>query len=223
LYLGGEKLKRSRKKYWYAVRTLLSGIRFTATLVISLLCLTVLPLAAQETGAGDEAVPAGTVERTSETSILLDEDAPGVSPAPPAASAFLILRMLLVLALAAAAIYGVVFFLKRASRPSERRDPHVKVLSSVHLGSNRFVHVVSVGSRAWFLGGGDSGVNLIAEIEDQDTINALILAEERRSVQGGGKILNFKAMLSRLGLPVDDRVPEADSIRKRRERLKGFK
>jgi flagellar protein FliO/FliZ len=175
-------------------------------------------LFAQEAGveAGTEA---GAV--SPETSIILGEDAPGL-PAAPGSSAGPILRMLLVLVLAAAAIYGVVYFLKRASRPQEQRDPHVKILSSVHLGSNRFVYVVSVGSRAWLLGGGGDGLNLISEIEDQDAISAMVLAEARRTGQGG-KFPNFKSMLRRLGVPVDDQVPGADNIRKRRERLKGFK
>ncbi|MDR0761278.1 MAG: flagellar biosynthetic protein FliO [Treponema sp.] len=194
--------------------------------MIIFLCLWTVPpplLFAQETETGDEAVPGGAVEPIPESAILLGDDGPGVPPAPPGTSVFLILRMLLVLALAAAAIYGVVYFLKRASRPPEQRDPHVKVLSSVHLGSNRFVYVVSVGSRAWFLGGGDSGINLITEIEDQDAINAMILAEEQRGSQGRGKGPDFKAMLRRLGIPVDNLVPGADRIHRRRDRLRGLK
>lgn len=177
--------------------------------------------------SGDEAVPGQNPPRPGESELLLPEESAGADGAPAAAqgaSAFLILRMLLVLLLAAAAIYGVVYFLKRASRPSEQRDPHVKILSSLHLGGNRFVYVISVGSRAWFLGGGDGGVNLIAEIADQDTINAMILAEDRRGAQGvPGRFPDFRAMLRRLGVPVDNQVPGADNIRKRRERLKGFK
>jgi flagellar protein FliO/FliZ len=224
--LGGEKLSNVRPKFFYDSHRFLSGgFRLFSMLLILLLCLWALPpplLFAQETAAGEETAPRPP-ESIPESSILLGEEASGVPPAPPGASASLILRMLLVLALAAAAIYGVVYFLKRASRPAEQRDPNVKLLSSVHLGSNRFVHVVSVGTRVWLLGAGDGGVNLITEIEDQDAINAMFLEESQRSARSGGKILNFKAMLSRLGLPVDDRVPGADSIRNRRERLKGFK
>jgi flagellar protein FliO/FliZ len=177
-------------------------------------------LFAQDAGTGAAPDAAGAV--SPESAIILGEDSPGVPAAAPGSTAGPILRMLLVLVLAAAAVYGVVYFLKRASRPPEQRDPHVKILSSVHLGSNRFVYVVSVGGRAWLLGGGDGGLNLISEIEDQDTINAMILAETRRTGQGG-KFPDFKSMLRRLGVPVDDHVPGADNIRKRRERLKGFK
>jgi flagellar protein FliO/FliZ len=226
--LGGEKLKQSYRIFFYFSRCFLSGglIRLFSVLLIALLCLWAVPpssLAAQEGGAGDEAVPGEALENTPESSILLGGETPGIPPAAPGASVSLILRMLLVLLLAAAAIYGVVYLFKRGARPSELRDPNVKLLSSIHLGSNRFIHLVAVGAKVWLLGASDGGVNLITEIEDQDAINAMFLEESRRSAQGGGKIPDFKAMLRRLGIPVDNQVPGADAIRKRRERLKGFK
>ncbi|MDR1100618.1 MAG: flagellar biosynthetic protein FliO [Treponema sp.] len=184
------------------------------------------PALSQDLGPGDEA-PVNTAEDTiilGEEAIILGEDTPGVPVTVPGTSAGLILRMLLILALAAAAVYGVVYFIKRASRPSERRDPNVKLLSSVHLGSNRFVHALAVGTKVWLLGAGDSGVNLIAEIEDPDTVNAMLLEESRRSAEAApGGFLDFKAMLRRFGIPVDKQVPGADNIRKRRDRLRGLK
>jgi flagellar protein FliO/FliZ len=200
---------------------------FCAALAISAVLAAVRPpaLSAQEQGdgtAGTEA--AGVPVGAPEDAIVLGEDAPGLSPAPPGASVSLILRMLLILILAAAAIYGVVYFLKRASRPQERRDPNVKLLATVHLGGNRFVHAVSVGSKAWLLGAGDAGVNLIAEIEDPDAVNAMLLEESRRSAEAGsGRFPDFRALIRRMGLPVDTSIPGPDRIRKSRERLKEFK
>jgi flagellar protein FliO/FliZ len=236
-YLGGEKLKNTDGKFFYtgsfpkapvpgkrplnslARRVFAEGpVRPPALSLIALLCLLAFPLpflSAQEA--------AGDLETVPESSIFLGDESPAIPPAAPGASVSLILRMLLILLLAAAAIYGVVYFLKRGSRPAEQRDPNVRILSSVHLGSNRFVHVVAVGARVWLLGAGDGGVNLLTEIDDQDAVNALFLEESRRSAQGEGKIQDFKAILRRLGLSVDNRVPGADNIRRRRDRLKGFK
>jgi flagellar protein FliO/FliZ len=157
-----------------------------------------------------------------EDTLVLGETEPGIPPPGPGVSVFLILRMLLVLILAAAAIYGVVYFLKRASRPSEQRDPNVRLLSSVHLGSNRFVYTVAVGSRVLLLGAGEGGVTLITEIDDQDTINAMLLEDSRKSAAAvSGGLPDFKAMLRRFGVPTG-KPPGADNIRKRRERLKGL-
>jgi flagellar protein FliO/FliZ len=143
---------------------------------------------------------------------------PGAGP-----STWAIVRMVLVLALAAAAIYGVVFFIKKSSRQAPGNDPFLKVLANAHLGSNRYVHIVSAGSKAWLLGASEGGVNLIGEIEDKDVINAMLLEDSRKSADTvQGLFPDFLSMLRRLGTPAKINAPGADEIRKRRERLKGL-
>jgi flagellar protein FliO/FliZ len=176
-------------------------------------------------------VPA-TDPRSAEQSLALGEDAPGVPGSPGSASVFIIIRMILVLILAAAAIYGIVYFLKKAARPAEQKDPHLRVLASAHLGQNRFAHVVSVGTKAWLVGASDGGVSLIAELEEQEAVDAMLLDESRRNAEApSGRFPDFKAMLRRLGAGGMDggagnnRGPGSispDTIRKRRERFKGL-
>jgi flagellar protein FliO/FliZ len=131
--------------------------------------------------------------------------------------------MVLTLALAAAAIYGVIYFIKRASRRVETRDPFLKVLAGAQLSPGRNVHIVAAGSKAWLVGAAEGGVNLISEIEDKDLLNAMFLEDSKRDASApGGRMLDFKAMLRRLGMPAQGGAPGADNIRKRRERLKGL-
>jgi flagellar protein FliO/FliZ len=143
-----------------------------------------------------------------------------------AVSFFTILRMILVLALAAGAIYGVVFFLKRLSRPSEQKDPYLKVLAAVHFGSNRSVHAISLGSQAWLVGACDGGVSLIAELKDKETIDAMLLDASRKYAEPGeGKGLDFARLLRRLGVsagPDPQTKLKAENVRKRREHLRGL-
>ncbi|MDR1429753.1 MAG: flagellar biosynthetic protein FliO [Spirochaetaceae bacterium] len=171
----------------------------------------------------DEAAPGAQENPSSqadENLLLLDEELPPLSDAGGPSTLFPVLRMVLVLALAAAAVYGLVYFLKRLSRPQRVEDAFLKVLSSVHLGSNRYVHVVLVGSRAYLIGAGDSGVNLVAEIEDRETIDAMILEESKRSAESG-KPLDFKKLLRRFSAQgPSPEIPGADSIKKRRERFR---
>jgi flagellar protein FliO/FliZ len=131
--------------------------------------------------------------------------------------------MVLVLALAAAAIYGVVFFIKRSSKQTVENDPFLKILASVHLGSNRYAHVVAVGSKAWLLGSSDGGVNLVGEIDDKDVINAMLLESSKRSAENAsGRFPDFLSMIRRFGVSTETSSPSADDIRKRRERIKGL-
>jgi len=134
-----------------------------------------------------------------------------------------IIRMVLVLALTAVAIYGIVLFMRRSSKKINNDDPFLKVLANAHLGANRFVHVVSVGNKTWLLGASDGGVNLIGEIEDKDIIDAMLLEESKRSAQTPGKLPDFFSMLRRFGVTAKPVPPSgADEIRKRRERLGGL-
>ncbi|WP_245534795.1 flagellar biosynthetic protein FliO [Treponema primitia] len=159
-----------------------------------------------------------------ESQIILGEAIPGEAiNAPASSSLFIVLRMVLVLALAAAAIYGLVFFFKRLSRPPGQSNPYLKVLANAPLGAGSRVSVVSLGSKAWLVGASDSGgVSLISEIEDQELVDAMLLDESRNGSRGGGgKLLNFSALLRRLGgAAAPDHRPTPESLRKRRERLK---
>jgi flagellar protein FliO/FliZ len=224
--LGGEKLKL---------------FHFFAGLALCLVCASI-PLYAQVSdpqGTGGEVSPdAGAVEspavpapapRPDESLMLFDDDTGGTETPAPAGSGvstvFPFLRMLLVLALAAAAVYGLVYFFKRLSRPQAVQDAYLKVLTTVHLGTNRYIHVVSLGSKAYLVGSGDSGVSLIAELDDQETIDAMLLEAGRKAAESGGP-LDFKKLLRRFsgsGSGPEVEIPRADSITKRREKFRGLR
>jgi flagellar protein FliO/FliZ len=170
--------------------------------------------------------------RTAEESLMLGRgDAVTAMPAS-GVSVFGIFRILLTLAVVAAAIYGLVYFLKfrRASRDKVEPDPFLKVLASAPLAVNRGIHVVSVGQQAWLVGSAENGVNLISEISDKDTINAMLLEDSQRiasgaptgGAAGGGAMLDFKAILGKLGISTKTENSGPDQIRKRSERLKGL-
>ena len=148
---------------------------------------------------------------------------------PPAASTLGIFRVLLTLAVVAAAIYGIVFFIKRVSRGGREQDPFLKVLASTPLGTNRSAHILSVGQRAWLVGAAENGVHLISEIEDKEVLDTMLLEDSRRSaespVAGGhaGRFSDFRSLLRKLGMPSETGAPSSpESIRKRGERLKGL-
>lgn len=166
-----------------------------------------------------------TDPRAGEANISLGDAAGGQNQTAVStgSSIWVMIRMVLVLALAAAAVYGVVFFIKRASKPAVASDPFLKILANVSLGSNRYAHIVSVGGKAWLLGSSDGGVNLIGEIDDRDVINAMLLEDSRKNADSQtGRFSDFVSMLRRFGAQTESRAAKADDIRKRRERLKGL-
>ena len=209
--MGGEKLYRF---YSIILVALLAGAGFGGgNLHI---------LSAQERDAADtpESVPAA--EPGPESFITFDGAEEGAEPAAPGGfSGFAMLRMILVLALSAAAIYGVVFFFRRLAKPPPAANPYLKVLARVSLGSGGAVAVVSLGTRAWLVGvgAGEGGVSLLAEIADQELVDAMLLDNSRKDGAGASGMLNFSALLRRLGAGKEDKRLGAGDLRKRRERL----
>lgn len=143
---------------------------------------------------------------------------------------WVVFRLVLVLGLSVAAIYGIVYGLKKIARPAEYKDPHLRVLASTHLGSNRYIHIVAVGTKAWLVGSSDGGVQPISEITDQETLDSMFLDESKKMSETGKNPLDFKSIFRRF-------VPQSKSensnqhdpidlngerLRKQRERLRGL-
>ena len=107
-------------------------------------------------------------------------DAAGGSAADDGPAAFGIwdlLRMLLVLITVLGAIYGLITLLRRRiPTGSDDADSPIKVLVTRNLGGSRDLHAVMVGKEVMLLGGNESGVQLIKTIDDQETIDELVLA-----------------------------------------------
>jgi flagellar biogenesis protein FliO len=209
--LGGEKLNRL-------------GI-FIAVLFI--LIGDIAPILAQTPDIREqgEALPIETPP-SPETLLSLDDAPPPAFPGVEVSAFPAILRMVVVLVLVAVFIYFAVFFLKvffkRFSQPQEAGNPYLKILASAHLGSNRFVYVVSVGPQAWLVGAADNGVSLIAEVGDKETVDALMLEDSRKKAETG-KFPDFRSLLRRFGGGTGENPgPSPDNIRKRRERLRGL-
>ena len=179
-----------------------------------------------------ESLPEQGIVLPDESTILLGESSPDI-PAPAGGSSiFVVLRMVLVLGLAALAIYGVVFFIKRIARPREYPDPYLKVLARHSLGSDSYVAVVSVGAKAWLIGGGTGSVNLISEIEDTETLETMLLDDARKIAESGTRgFIDFRSFFRRLkGKPgpyrqdMDGDISgnHAQTLRRQQERLRGL-
>jgi flagellar protein FliO/FliZ len=234
LYLGGEKLKKKLFAYQLYI---LMGLRLV--LAPGFCFFPGSFLGAQETGPSSggrapAALPAQAAEQavsrqaaSPEEALILGEESPGVPISPGPVSFFAILRTILVLLLAAVAIYVLVYFLKKIARPQELRDPNLRVLASVHLGQNRFIYAVTLGAKVWLVGAGEGGLTHIADIEEQEAIDALLLEESRRNAGARQGFPDFRSMLRRFspssGKDAGFTGPSvADNIRKRQDRLKGL-
>ena len=82
-------------------------------------------------------------------------------------------RMVVVLAAVLGAIYLLFRLIKRSSRASVGNGDGIALLGSRSLGGSRNLHLVQVGGGVYLIGATDRTLNLIAQITDQDSIDAL--------------------------------------------------
>jgi len=232
--LGGEKLKIFRSR---------SGVLVPFFIFLMLLS----PLYSQTQGDPDGGQTLEPIEETQDTSpilsfgvneseIILGE---AIEPITPngGSSVFVVLRMVLVLALAALAIYGVVFFIKRLAKPQESRDPNLKVLARVPLGNDAFAAVISVGAKAWLVAGGSGSTNLISEIDEPEALETMLIEDAQKTAGTGlRRFFDFRSLLRKPGLKTQGvKTPGAshsegltetrslvEGLREQRERLRGL-
>jgi flagellar protein FliO/FliZ len=173
------------------------------------------------------AAPAGSpaaVAAVDETTLGIADAAAGRTATSPSPSAFsYILRMILVLGLVIAAIYGLFALLKRKSGKPGDEDAFIRVIGSAQLATGKSVQVVALGDKAWFLGVSESAVTVISELEDRELIEAMVLRAQQ-SPQLPKK--DFAAILSGLMRhrgAADGAAPKStDFFAKQRDRIKKF-
>ena len=226
--MGGEKLKKYRLFCLFFALLFIFPAFFSAT---ALLFAQDLDLSQTEESLPEEdsVISPTTID---ETSIILGETIP--APIADGGSSFgVIFQMILVLALSALAIYGVVYFLKKVSRPPAATDPHIRVLAKTPLGTDAAAYVLSVGAKAWLVGGGSGGMNLISEIDDAEILETMLIEDaEKIAAEANRKTFTFRSLLGRMaggagnaGITEDAGSAEiaesAKELRRQRERLRG--
>ncbi len=113
-----------------------------------------------------------------------------------------LVRMVIVLALVAGAVYGLIALLKRRTPSSdEDADSPIRVLASRKIGATGEVHAVMVGSTVMLLGGNEAGVQRLATIEDKETIDELLLAHSREIPPRKTFAHSFGKWLANLAVP----------------------
>jgi len=173
----------------------------------------------------------GTARAVDETTLALSDSGPAARAATNAAGSSTLsyfLRMIVVLALVLAAIYGIYRLLKRVSKPNVADDSAVKVLASTSLGPGKALHVISLGSKAYLIGATDSAVSLVAELDDKDFVDSLVLKaalapSSRQGARDFGELLSG-LMGSRAGRRASGRREprDGDFLAGQRERLRKF-
>lgn len=95
---------------------------------------------------------------------------------------WLFIRMIFVLAIVIAGIYALIFFLKKNTNKTLASDPFLRVVSNVPISAGKSVAVVTLlDEKAYIIGVSDNNINLIGEIENKETIDAMNLQADKNA------------------------------------------
>lgn len=138
-----------------------------------------LSLSAQENGENSSTQTTGTAETVDETTLLINGNGAGEQNVPEVSASAIgiadLVRTVIVLILVIGAIYLVMYLLKRFSTSSVDGSSLIKIVGSKGLMKDSAVHLLEVGNQVFLVGTGNSSVNLISEISDQETIDKIRL------------------------------------------------
>lgn len=171
--------------------------------------------------------PTGTAAAVDEQALTLADPAAGNAngAAGTGSSSIVpyIFRMIIVLALVIAAIYGLYALLRRSSRQRAPSDSYLRVLATTNLAVGRSLHVVALGDKAWLIGATDAAVSPIAEIADKELIDALALraaeSPETPRREFGSMLMS---LLGKKGTRSSTSADASEFFSKQRDRLKKF-
>lgn len=91
-----------------------------------------------------------------------------------------IFKIILVLILIISAIYGVMFFFKKKSNAYKTSDDFLRRVSSLNFAPGKSIEIITLLEKGYMLGVTDSNINLIAEIDDKELIQALNLNFDKK-------------------------------------------
>jgi flagellar biogenesis protein FliO len=122
----------------------------------------------------------------------------------------------------------VFWLLKRGARMRTPENEMIRVLGSRSLAGNRALHLVEVGHSVYLVGSAENGVNLVAEVKDQETLDSIRI---QAAEEGGKARRTFAATLARVfrpskgsGAAAAGKAPGlgegADFLRRQRDRLR---
>ncbi len=98
----------------------------------------------------------------------------------PKSSAGRLFQLLGALIIVCILAYIVIKFLKKSTTVFGVDDPYLKTVASMNIAQGKSIHVITLADKAYIIGVTDHSINTIAEVEDQDLINAMNLEADKK-------------------------------------------
>ncbi len=135
----------------------------------------------------------------------------------------MVIKTLLILGIFGICIY---YFGKYISKKQGLSFPHlniINIITSIPVGTNRFVQIIEVGNKYYLIGSTDSNINLLTEVVDKETLNMIKILKNKQAERTDTP--TFFSFLNNFLGGISKKVHVKDNtrfIKKQKDRLKKF-
>ena len=150
------------------------------TIAVILLCMTaVLSLYSQNNTNQNE------TPLTEESILISDENvsdtANTVSAYKGPSTAWLFIRMIVVLVIVVGLIYGVLWFIKKKTNVVKTDDAYLRRAAYINIAPGKSVEVITLIDKAFLIGVTEDNITLLGEIHDDELIKAMNLTADKNN------------------------------------------
>ena len=111
------------------------------------------------------------------------------------------IKMILCLLVVVAAIYGVLFYVRKKANPAVSDDNFLRRVAYLNLGQGKSVEVITlVDKGAYLIGVTEGGINLISEVKDEELIQAMNLYSDKQKNVSKPKNFSDENNSAKIGL-----------------------
>lgn len=102
-------------------------------------------------------------------------------------------RMIIVLIIVVAMIYGVLWFIKKKTNVVKTDDDYLRRVAYINIAPSKTVEVITLIDKAYLIGVTEDNITLLGEIDDKELIEAMNLNADKKAKTK--KPLNFAQVL----------------------------
>ena len=136
------------------------------------------------------------IQLTEESIVLSENENSQVSSSESVkrtSTAGVFIRMIVVLIIVVALIYGVLWFIKKKTNVVKTDDDYLRRVAYINIAPGKTIEVITLINKAYLIGVTEDNITLLGEIEDEELISAMNLNADKKS--NTKKPVNFKEVL----------------------------
>lgn len=137
---------------------------------------------------------------------------------------FMVIKTLTILTIFGFSIYYIFKFISKKQGLIFPQLNFIKVITSITVGSNRFIQIIEVGNKYYLIGSTDNSVNLLSEIIDKETLNMIKILKNKQTEQV--QTPTFGSFFNNLLGDISKKIVPKDGLqflKKQKDRLNNLK